>query len=271
MNRSKVLVTGAAGAVGTVLLPALGAPYDVIALDRRRTHQAPAAVPAQPQTRFRRASITRLRPLVRAFADVDVVIHLAADSRLQAPWRSASRTNIHGTYTVLEAARISGVRRVIFASSNAVTAGYEKDEPWLSVIAGRYGGLDPIDLPRISTASPLRPTGPYAVSKVFGEAACRYYSDSFGLSTICVRIGSVNSDDRPHQLRDFATWLSNGDLARLMVAAIEAPADVGFCVFYGVSANTWRMFDISEAEAAIGFRPLDNAEAFRASDDAETP
>jgi uronate dehydrogenase len=152
---------------------------------------------------------------------------------------------------------------VIFASSNAVTAGYEKDEPWLSVIAGRYGGLDPAQLPRISTTSPLRPTGPYAVSKAFGEAACRYYSDAFGLSTICMRIGSVNADNRPHQLRDYATWLSNGDLAGLMVAAIEAPADVGFCVFYGVSANTWRMFDLSEAEAAIGFRPADNAETWR--------
>jgi nucleoside-diphosphate-sugar epimerase len=253
MDGQRVLITGAAGRLGQVLMPSLAKHYEVVGLDRRR----------MPDPTFGHGSIRRPHSLRAAFKGVDVVVHLAADPRWEAPWSSVLRTNIKGTRNVLEAARISGVRRVVFASSNNVTAGYEHDEPWASVVAGSYEGLDPAELPRISTRMPPRPTTPYAVGKLFGEAACRYYSERFQLSTICLRIGSVTPDDRPHTLRHFATLLTHADLVRLVRSAIEAPKDVRFFAGYGVSNNTWRLYDIDEGLSVLDFRPLDDAEEWR--------
>jgi hypothetical protein len=81
---------------------------------------------------------------------------------------------------------------------------------------------------------------------------------------ICLRIGSVNAENRPRNAREFATLLTHGDLVRLVDCCIRAPADFGFAIFYGVSANTWRLWEIADAEQAIGYRPADDAEAFRA-------
>jgi uronate dehydrogenase len=251
MSRSGVLVTGAAGRIGSILVPELARDYDVLAIDKRRGAST------------RRLSVNSLRRLARSLHGMRAVVHLAADARLGAPWKSAVRTNIRGTWTLLEAARLAGVRRIVYASSNAVTAGYERDEPWASVVTGRYTGVDSVDFPRISTTFPVRPTGAYAVSKIFGEAACRYYADYFGISAICIRIGSVYTDNRPHELRDFATWLSNDDLIRLVKASIEAPHNFPYAVFYGVSANTLRIYDTDDIEQLIGARPLDNAETWR--------
>lgn len=252
MDRRKVVITGAAGSVGQVLLAALPSRYDVLSVDRRRVQATP----------HKRVSMTNLRRLVRAFRGADAVVHLAADASWKADWTSVQKNNIAGTRNVLEAARICGVRRVIFASSNAVASGYEKDEPWASVVAGRYDGLNPHHLPRITPSMPVRPPNLYGVSKAFGEAACRYYSDEFGLSAICVRIGSVRPSDRPTRPRHFATMLTHRDLVDLVIHAIEAPEQVRFEILYGVSDNTWRLYDLAGTER-IGFTPVDNVEAWR--------
>ena len=52
-------------------------------------------------------------------------------------------------------------------------------------------------------------------------------------------------------------------LVRLVVACIEAPPDRLFGVYYGVSANTWRIWDIDAAAAEINYRPQDDAERWR--------
>lgn len=252
MERRKIVITGAAGVVGRALRDPLVARHDVVMIDRRR--RAPSGL--------HRAPLASLRLLVRHFADADTVVHLAADSHLGATWRSVARNNIAGTRNVLEAARRCGVRRIVFASSNAVTAGYENDEPWSRVVAGDYTGLDPAAMPRISTALPVRPANVYGVSKVFGEAACRYYADRFGISAICLRIGTVLADDRAVRPRHFATLLSHRDLVALVTCAIEAPSAIGFLVCYGVSNNTWRLYDLTET-AQLGFQPQDDAGAWR--------
>jgi nucleoside-diphosphate-sugar epimerase len=105
----------------------------------------------------------------------------------------------------------------------------------------------------------VRPDGPYALGKVLGEAAARWYSDAFGLSAVCLRIGTVNAEDRPLEPRHFATLLTHADLLRLVEAALTA--DVRFAVCYGVSRNTWRFWDISNE---IGYDPQDDAERYRA-------
>jgi hypothetical protein len=124
-------------------------------------------------------------------------------------------------------------------------------------------GLDPATVPRITTAMPVRPDTPYGVAKALGEAAARYYAEEHGMSVLCLRIGTLNRLSRPSVPRHFATLLTHDDMARLVRCCIEAPADLRFGVFYGVSANRWRIWEIDDAHRAIGYRPRDDAEAWR--------
>jgi nucleoside-diphosphate-sugar epimerase len=252
-----VLITGAAGRIGTVLLHGLADRYDLAALDTKRV----------PGRRARRTKTTSLRAIQKAFNDADVVIDLAARSLLDTPWTVVYRQNMLATYNVLEASRLAGVRRVIFASSNNVTGGYEREEPYASIVAGRYDGLDARAIPLLRTDMPVRPNSYYAIGKVFGEAACRYYSDRHGLSVICLRIGTVNRQNRPTDIRQFATLLTHRDLLQLIERCIHAPQELRFATFYGVSDNTWRFWDIADSHDAIGYQPQDDAESWRSQDD----
>ena len=98
---------------------------------------------------------------------------------------------------------------------------------------------------------------------MLGETASRYYAERYGLSCICLRIGTVNREDRPLQPRHFATLLSHSDLVRIADCAIRAPRELRYGVYYGVSANTWRFWDIANAREELGYVPQDDAERFR--------
>jgi nucleoside-diphosphate-sugar epimerase len=247
-----VLITGAAGVVGGALRAGLAETHDVEGLDRMRGSDAEWVV-----------DMRKLRRVERAVERVDFVVDLAADSDIDASWESVLRNNVAATFNCLEAARRAGVKRVVFASSNHVVGLYERDEPYASVVAGQYAGLDPEQLPRLTSRAPIRPDSAYGVGKAFGEAAARFYAEEHGLSVLCLRIGTVTHADRPTHVRQFATLLTHRDLVQLVARCIEAPASVGFGIFYGVSHNTWRLWDIEEARAAIGYDPVDDAEQWR--------
>ena len=251
-DREHVLVTGAAGTVGSILMEGLADEYAVHGLDFRRGPGVEHVV-----------DMTSPRPVERAFQGMHAVVDLAADPSVTASWKSVRENNIPATVTALEAAREAGVRRVVFASSNHVVGMYERDEPYASIVAGRYEGLDPNELPRLTALTPVRPDGPYGIGKAFGEAAARYYAEAFGLSVVCLRIGTVTRANRPGNPRQFATLLTHRDLVHLVRCCLRAPESVRFAVFYGVSANTWRFWDIDEARTAIGYAPVDDAETWR--------
>ena len=248
----KVLITGAAGLVGTVLLRGLEGRYDLAGVDRVR--RRPANV--------RRRNLARSGRLAPIFEGAEAVVDLAGLSSDRTGWKDVWRNNLPATLNVLEAARQAGVRRYVFASSNHVTGGYEQESPYSAIVAGKYEGLDPAAIPLVGPGWPVRPDGAYALGKVLGEAAARWYSDAFGLSAICLRIGTVNAEDRPREPRHFATLLTHADLLRLVECALAA--DVRFGVYYGVSRNTWRFWDIANAAAEIGYDPQDDAERYRA-------
>ena len=170
---------------------------------------------------------------------------------------------IAATYNAFEASRRSGVRRVIFASSNHVTGLYERDHPYSAIVSGAYEGLDPGQIPMLDAATAIRPDSLYGVGKAFGEALGRLYAEEHGLSVVCLRIGTVNAADRPRNPRHFATLLTHADLVRLVRAAIEAPESVRFAVVYGVSRNTWTFWDLDEARETLGYVPEDDAESWR--------
>ena len=249
----RVVITGAAGVIGTVLRNGLGEGLDVRGIDRKRTRDHGVD----------RANARRLKALDAAFAGADAVIDLAGTPHIDTPWREVWRNNLRATMNALEAARRNGVARFVYASTNHVTGMYEREFPYSAIVAGDYSRLDPRSIPLIDTTMPVRPDTPYAIGKVLGEAAARYYADAFGLATICLRIGTVNSEDRPKQPRHFATLLTHADLISLCRCALQAAKELRFGIYYGVSDNTWRFWDIADAKGAIGFVPQDDAERLR--------
>jgi uronate dehydrogenase len=251
MDRPIVLVTGLSGLIGSAFFRHLPRDtYDVRGLNRR---PVPGVVCHQ-------ADIADLAKIEPAFAGVDTVVHLAAAIG-SPPFDAVLRDNVVGAYNVFEASRRAGVRRVLFASSGAVVAGYEQTPPLADVVAGRYD--EARSVPILTHESPLHPTGFYGASKVWGEALGRHYADAHGLSVICVRIGRVTREDRPQSPREFAVWCSQRDIARFLAHAVAAPPSLRFDTFFVTSDNRWGYRDLAHARDVLGWTPLDSAEAFR--------
>ncbi|GGO81349.1 NAD-dependent epimerase/dehydratase family protein [Wenjunlia tyrosinilytica] len=229
-----VLLTGAAGGVGTLMrerLPQYG--YELRLLDAAPVEGAPEAITAD---------IRDTDALLAAVRGVDAIIHLAGIS-LEAPFEKILDSNIEGTYSIYEAARAEGVRRVVYASSNHAVGFTPRP-------------ADPAEKVGVGTAP--RPDTYYGVSKVFGEALASLYADKYGVETVSIRIGSCFPE--PRSVRMLDTWLSPDDCARLLHAALTAP-DVGHTVVYGLSANTRAWWDMEPARA-LGYEPQDDSEVF---------
>lgn len=238
MGRKKILITGAAGEIGKMLNPALKTRYDLRLLYHHHV------LPAEPHEEIRIGSITDLSYMVDVSKGVDAVVHLAGYPWEDATFDEVLTTNIVGTYSVFEASRRARVKRIVYASSNHVTGFHE--------VEGVYTSPD----------MPVRPDGYYGVSKVFGEALGRYYADAFGLSVICLRIGTCRPDSAVKQRQNdriLSTWLSPRDAAQLVWRSIEAET-VRFGIYYGISDNTRAWWDIENARKELGYTPEDNAE-----------
>ena len=251
MPGAKVLVTGMSGLIGSALRAALAGRYELRALNRGPVQGVPC----------HRADIADLAAIRPAFTGVDVVVHLAAIARGGAPWDDILHHNIVGTYNVFEAARQAGVKRVIFASSGATVSNWERDLPYSALVAGRYDEVP--SWPVLTHESPVRPSGLYGVSKVFGEALARHFADTSDMSMICLRIGAVTADDRPTAPRHFAVWCSQRDIAHMIERCIEAPPSVRFDIFFVASENRWGYRDLDHPRVAVGYQPHDRAEDHR--------
>lgn len=231
------LLTGAAGTLGRVLRAPLGRACHRLRLSDRLPLDGGLAAheEQQPCDLADRAAVQAL------LQGVDAVVHLGGVS-VESPYEQIAPANLDGVFHLYEAARLAGTRRIVFASSNHVTGGYE-----------RGAALSPQD--------PPRPDGYYGLSKLFGEGMARLYWDRYGIESVCLRIGTATAE--PPDARALSTWLSHADLQRLVLAALRAPA-VGCLTVYGVSANPERWWS-EDGWAQIGYRPQDSAEAWRAS------
>ena len=266
MSRTKVLVTGVYGLIpGEVYRKLASQPdrYDVYGLARRRqsSERAPRDRRLEiPPDRFILADLSDEEAVERAVAGMDVVVQMAADPRPEANWESLLKSNIIGAYNVLETSVRAGVRRVVFASSIMVSWGYQLDEPYKALAEGRFDDLARMEVHTVTHEWPYRPTGLYPATKIWGEAVARYCADVHGLSVICLRIGWVNAEDHPHKPESGAVWCSQRDVVQLVERAMNAPEDVKFDVFYGVSNNKHRWVDIEHAREVLGYVPEDSAE-----------
>ena len=248
MGKPRLLITGANGLIGQTLIPDLADDFDVCGLD---------ILPSPAHASIRQADIRdvdQVKAVFDEFSLVTYVLHLAAISSADADWQSVLMSNIHGTWNVFSVAYRNKVKRVVFASSNHATGYYEAVPPTLNRKR---------KVPTISVNDPIRPDGPYGISKVAGEAIARYFYDRHELEAICLRIGSVLEDDDPTgQDRHRSTWLSHQDMLHLTRRALLADKEFpGFGTYYGVSRNSRRFWDISNAETELGFRPKDDASA----------
>lgn len=256
MTKPRVLITGGSGLIGGVLNDGLGQKYDIRLLD----HKPPFGT----NDSFV-ADMTRLDDVIPAFDNVDAVVDLAALADAEISWDDVMSNNMPATQHALEAARRSGVRKVVYASSNFISGNYDLDEPFKSVLAGKYANLTPGGFRMVDVNDPIRPDSAYAVGKAFGEAAGRHYADRYGMAVYALRIGTVNAENKPLKPRHFAKWLSHRDLCQLVDRCISAPLQKhgSFRVYYGTSNNAWRIWSLDEAAADIGYQPEDNAEAWR--------
>lgn len=239
-----VLVTGSQGIIGRVLTSSLSKSLQLYGLDKYEK---------EGERRFR-VDISSYSQLSNAFERIgklDCIVHLAADASTDAEWESVLRDNIIGTRNVYDCARRHGVHKVVFASSNHVTGGYEGIPPKLHEQQN----------PELITVNhPIRPDSDYGTSKAFGEAVARQYWELYGIRSVCLRIGTVLEDDTPQNARHLKTWLSHRDLVQLVAKTIRSPIDFG--IYYGVSNNKGRFWDISNAEEEIGYKPEDDASKY---------
>jgi len=239
---NRLLLTGAAGGLGRALRPRLRALCTTLRVsDVAELHAAAKGEELRPAALEDKAAVMAL------LEGVDAVVHLGGVSTEQ-PFQPILEANVIGVYHLYEAARINGVKRIVYASSNHVTGFYRQDEV-----------ISPLD--------PVRPDGLYGLSKAWGENLSRFYFDRYGIETACLRIGS--SFPEPKDRRMLATWLSYDDLERLVRACLTAPV-VGHTVVYGMSDNTTTWWDNTPARH-LGYRPLDSSEPFRAALEARQP
>ena len=236
-KRNNILITGSSGLIGQILLQSLRPEHTITGLDITESSDDRTSV----------ANLQNLNEIKHHYSNVDTVIDLAGISNLEADWNQIYSNNIPVTYNSFEAAKQNNVKRIIYASSNHVTGLYEYETPYSDIILGNYH----------------KPDSPYGIGKSFGESVAKYYSEKFGISVICLRIGTVNKYNRPMDIRQFATLLTHRDLVQLVSKSIDAKPNIKYEIFYGVSNNKWRIWDLTESAAKISYEPLDSTESHR--------
>jgi nucleoside-diphosphate-sugar epimerase len=242
-----VLITGMSGLIGGLLRRHLEhkGGYELSALNRR---------PVEGVECFQ-ADITDLEAIKPAFVGKDVVVHLAAYLGSE-NWEGQLSGNIIGTYNVYEAARLSGVKRVVFASSGSTVTGFEQIEPYKAIVEGRYDAV-PAQFPKV-THEMTWPDRIYGAAKVWGEALGRHHADAYGLSILCVRIGRVLDEDRPRNPRERAVYLSHRDVVQILEKCIDATDALRYDVFLATSNNRWNYRDLEHARQVLGYEPQDS-------------
>ena len=222
----RLLVTGAAGGIGGHLRRLLPPIYpDIVWSDMKQ----PADL--KPNETFVKADIRNPDEVAKLMPGVEGIVHLGGISG-EAPWEAILAANISGCYNVFEAARVAGVKRVIFASSNHAVGFYPRAT-------------------KIGTKVIARPDSRYGVSKHFGEGLGALYAYKHGIGVTSLRIGNVNEE--PIDPRRLAIWLKPEDLVQLIRIGLERPGLV-YEVMYGVSDNERSWYDNSHARS-LAYRP----------------
>ena len=245
MPKPKLLVSGSEGRMGRVLCKALAEEYALFTADI--SMQNPNGM-----NTFR-ADLSRYEEAQHLFSTVnpDFVLHLAGSRMHGSTWEMLLKNNIVASRNIFECAREADVKKIVIASSNHVTGGYEGIPPTLHEQAR----------PRmISPNDPIRQDSDYGATKAFIEALARQYFECHGIHAIILRIGAFRENDNPLEDKTgrwLKTWISHRDLIQLVKKSLESSKAFG--IYYGVSNNSGRFWDISNAVEDLGYKPQDNA------------
>lgn len=221
-----VLVTGAAGNVGTVLARGFEGRHRLRGFDFRAAADYADAVVGD---------IGDLAQVQAAAQGMDAIIHLV--NVPGGEWEH-SLQNMAGTHNVFEAARLCGVPRVVYASRGGILP----------------QSFYPRTLQRTVDMLP-KPDSFYTISKVCGESLAYMYSARHGIGAVAVRIGNFKLD---RDLPEHPHHLSHGDCVRVFEQAISHPG-VKFEVVFGVSDSDWPLYDLEHGRKAIGYCPQDKS------------
>jgi nucleoside-diphosphate-sugar epimerase len=236
-SKRRVLVTGAAGNIGSYFAANSSDKYDLRLMARERDWGVDRIRPFGEVVYADLSSIERLQEV---FQDMDTIVHLAANPDPDAPWERLLEPNIIGAHNMFAAAVAAKVRRVIYASSVHAVAGYSEDVS-------------------VKSNDPVNPLDLYGVTKCFGEAMARYTATQHGVSAIVIRIGAYKSVERgrldqgAHLVNSF---VSKNDLIQLMHRSIEIE-DLPFAILHAVSDNRFQRLDLTDTRDLIGYEPLD--------------
>jgi len=231
MTMAKVLVTGAAGRIGSAVSPILAERWEVVATDLHATDLQVDVL-----------DVTDLAACRAACAGIDAVVHLAGIPDPHATWDVLLPANVIGTYNIAQAAMDTGVRRLVLASSAQAVAGYPP---------GR----------QLRAEDRVRPPNLYGATKAWAEAIGSWVASSSTTTAVVLRIGYCSPGPPRGDAatpRNLAAWLSYGDAARLIAAAIEA-SGISYFVANGVSANRHTHLELTSTRETLGYQPVDDA------------
>jgi uronate dehydrogenase len=239
MSSQHVLVTGAAGAVGQVVVHHLQAQgHHVRSFDR---------VPMANQPDHIVANLQDVPALQRAIQGVDAIIHLAATPDAADFTTDLVPNNIIAPWHLLEAARDAKVARVVIASTI------------------RVGRLHDWSTHTVRVADGYAPHDGYSLSKVTCEVMGEMFARLYGMTVLMARIGWVVRNPTEVQTVINKMWdgeiaLSQDDAARFFAACIENPLHfptaIRFAALYATSrAVKHSTVDLSDARDIIGWEP----------------
>ena len=263
MEKRTVLVTGAAGKIANQVLPAMRERYELTLLDLRDTNRQ-----GQPVEGVQVADLLNPdRDTYRShFTGVDAVVHFGFASAGRSDtdaYFQAELSNVQMAYNVYQTSVEEGVRRVVVASSNHAADYYEA-----LILDGQRDFIDP--------------DGRAQSDNYYGWAKEVYEHLGFvfaagkqsvrPLENVHIRIGGPRETDvsscEPGDMRcvrrALGAYISERDMQQLFVRSIEAEdirdeQGVPFQIFYGISDNRHRFWEIGNAGRVVGYAPEDDS------------
>lgn len=240
-GRRRVLITGAAGNIGSYFAEHAHDQYDLRLMVLQMDEDATALQAFGEVVTGELGNLERMKEICQG---IDTVVHLAAEADPSTTWERLLQANIVGAYHTFVAAKAAGCRRVIFASSIHAVSGYPADV-------------------QVKTNEPVNPGDLYGVTKCFGEALGRYMAEQEGLSVIALRIGGFQPAEAARTesgMWMLDAWVSQRDLLQLIRRCIDVE-NITFAIFHGLSDNRFKRLDISDARQLIGYEPQDDLAA----------
>ena len=232
-ERTKVLITGAAGLVGGILRLHWGDRYALRLADIRPVEDL------ADHEEFVETDIVEYEQVLVACRGIDTMVHLAAYPGDGAEfYDTLLNLNVIGAYNAFQAACEAGCRRVVFASSIDAVMGYFREA-------------------EVKWDAPVYPNNMYGATKCWGEALGRVYSDQCGLSCICVRLTSPTfRQNGDWNAEDLMSTTSPRDCAQLFGRCVDVE-DVDFAIVNGISGHRHPRLDLGISRQVLGYGAQD--------------